>query len=55
MSNKKLVQRHSHGAAPLTINPECVEVVLFGGNQEMMESLISDTTALRFGKSFSCA
>ena len=50
MSNKKLVQRYVHRAAPLAITPECVEVVLFGGEQTYMGSNIADTTALRFGE-----
>ena len=50
MSYKKLLQRHGHSAAPLAISPECVEVFLFGGKQEIMGSSFADTTALRFGK-----
>ena len=48
MYNKKLVQRYHHSAALYTISPECIEVVLFGGVQELEN--ISDTTVLRFGK-----
>ena len=55
MSNKNILQRLGHSAAPLAISPECVEVVLFGGQQELGESFIADTTALRFGKVFSRA
>ena len=50
MSNTKLVQRDGLLAAPLAITPECIEVVLFGGEQEFMGSNIADTTALRFGE-----
>ena len=50
MSNMKLMQRHYHSAAPLTISPECTEVVLFGGLQEPYGLPIADTTVLRFGK-----
>ena len=50
MSNTKLMQRFEHGAAPLTISPECTEVVLFGGKPEMFGTPIADTTVLRFGK-----
>ena len=50
MSNMKLVQRYNHSAAPLTISPECIEVVLFGGKQIKSGSPIADTTVLRFGK-----
>ena len=50
MSNTKLMQRYEHSAAPLTISPECIEVVLFGGKPEKFEPPIADTTVLRFGK-----
>ena len=50
MHNKKSMERHYHSAAPFTISPECIEVVLFGGQQEPMGSRISDTAVLRFGK-----
>ena len=53
MSNKNVLQRYGHSAAPLAISPECVEVVLFGGQQEWRGSSIADTTTLRFGKGFS--
>ena len=52
MSNMKLMKRYDHSAAPLTISPECIEVVMFGGKQKMFGSLIADTTVLRFGKFF---
>ena len=52
MSNKELVQRYGHSAAPLIISPECIEVALFGGRQQTMGSPISDAAALRFGKVF---
>ena len=50
MHNKKLMKRQLHSAAPVTISPECIEVVLFGGQQEFGGSSISDTAVLRFGK-----
>ena len=50
MHNKKLMKRYCHSAAPFTISPECIEVVLFGGQQEIGGSSISDTAVLRFGK-----
>ena len=50
MSNMMLMQRFDHSAAPLTISPECIEVVLFGGQQDVHGSPIADTTVLRFGK-----
>lgn len=53
VSNQNILQRYGHSAAPLAISPECVEVVLFGGQQKWGGSSITDTTALRFGKVFS--
>ena len=50
MSNMKLMQRYYPSAAPLTISPECIEVVLFGGQQKLSGPPIADTTVLRFGK-----
>ena len=52
MSNKKLVERCGHSAASLTISPECMEVVLFGGQKIVRGSFIADTAVLRFGKAF---
>ena len=49
VSNKKLVQRCDHSAASFTISPECMEVVLFGGQNESLD-VIADTAVLRFGK-----
>ena len=46
---KKLIQRQGHGAATLTVNSDCVEVILFGG-YDKQDSLIADTTILRFGE-----
>ena len=46
--NKKLMQRHNHSAAPLTISTACIEVVLFGG--PLRHQYTCDTTVLRFGK-----
>ena len=50
MSNKKLLQRWGHSAASFTISPKCMEVVLFGGHNEMFGSQIADTAVLRFGE-----
>ena len=50
MSNKELVRRCSHSAASFTISPECMEVVLFGGQKTVTVTLIADTAVLRFGK-----
>ena len=51
MSEKddKLTQRSGHGAATLTVNSDCVEVILFGG-LDKNDSLMADTTLLRFGE-----
>ena len=46
---KKLIQRWSHGAATLTVNSDCVEVILFGGRNKN-GTLMADTTILRFGE-----
>ena len=48
MCNRMLMLRLGHSAAPLTISPECIEVVLFGGLQGYQDT--SNTTVLRFGK-----
>ena len=46
---KKLIQRYDHGAAALTVNSDCVEVILFGGCDKNL-STMADTTTLRFGE-----
>ena len=46
---KKLIQRQGHGAATLTVKSDCVEVIFFGGHDKE-DSLIADTTILRFGE-----
>ena len=48
---KKLLRRDAHGAATVTVNSDCVEVILFGGRDEI-GSLMADTTILRFGECF---
>ena len=45
---KKLVKRYGHGAAALTVNSDCVEVMLFGGYSK--NSHMDDTIILRFGE-----
>ena len=50
--DKKLIQRWGHGAAAVTVNSDCVEVILFGGFNKA-SSLIADTVAVRFGECFS--
>ena len=51
--DKKLIQRYDHGAAAVTVNSDCVEVILFGGYEDFGSSPIADTVILRFGK-YSC-
>ena len=46
---KKLIQRLGHGVATLTVNSDCVEVILFGGYDKNY-SLMANTTILRFGE-----
>ena len=47
---KELIQRFHHGAAAVTVNSDCVEVILFGGFKEVFElSPIADPVVLRFG------
>ena len=47
--DKKLIQRCSHIAAAVTVNSDCVEVILFGGWDENY-SLMADTVVVRFGE-----
>ena len=47
--DKKLIQRYSHGAAAVTVNSDCVEVILFGGESKN-GSLMADTVVVRFGE-----
>ena len=51
--HKKLIKRYSHGAAAVTVNSGCVEVILFGGCKQLGSSPIADAVILRFGK-YSC-
>ena len=46
--DKKLMDRSSHGAAAVTVNSDCVEMILFGGCKD--SSLLADTVAVRFGE-----
>ena len=50
--DKKLIQRADHGAAVVTVNSDCVEVILFGGWNKGC-SCVADTVAIRFGEFFS--
>ena len=47
--DKKLFQRWGHCAAAVTLNSDCVEVILFGGQKELGGSNIADPVVLRFG------
>ena len=47
---KKHIQRFYHGAAAVTVNSDCVEVILFGGQKELLGSLIADSVVVRFGE-----
>ena len=46
--DKKLIQRWCHGAAAVTLNSDCVEVILFGGQKDF-GSFLADPVVLRFG------
>ena len=48
---KKLLQRDAHGAATVTVNSDCVEVILFGG-RDKKNSRMADTIILKFGEYF---
>ena len=48
--SKKLIQRLCHGAAAVTVNSDCVEVILFGGKRKYGGSNIADPVVLRFGE-----
>ena len=47
--DKKLIQRQGHGAAAVTVNSDCVELILFGG-YDNKGSLMADTVVIRFGE-----
>ena len=49
--DKKLLRKFGHGAAAVTVNSDCVEVIFFGGYKKK-GSLIADTVVVRFGESF---
>ena len=48
--DKKLIQRFDHGAAAVTVNSDCVEVILFGGQRIFRGSLLADPVVLRYGE-----
>ena len=47
--DKMLIQRWGHGAATVTVNSDCVEVILFGG-WDKKRLLVADTVVVRFGE-----
>ena len=48
--DKELIQRYGNGAAAVTVNSDCVEVILFGGQRKFRGSLLADPVVLTFGK-----
>ena len=48
--DKKLMQSYCHGAAAVTVNSNCVELMLFGGRKKVGGSLTAGPVVLRFGK-----
>ena len=53
--DKKLIHRFGHGTAAVTVNSDCVTVLLFGGQKKNGGSPIADMVVLRFGKYGGCA
>ena len=47
--DKKLIKKYGHGAAAVTVNSDCVEVILFCGVNKNC-SVMADTVVVRFGK-----
>ena len=47
--DKKVIQRHGHGTAAVTVNSDCVQVILFGGVNKN-HSLVADAVVVRFGE-----
>ena len=47
--DKKLIQRSGHHAAAVTVNSDCVEVIVFGGWKKGL-SIVADPVVLTFGK-----
>ena len=47
--DKKLIQRWCHGATAVTVNSDCVKVILFGG-WDKNDSLMADTVVVRLGE-----
>ena len=47
--DKQLIQRCGHSAAAVTVNSDCVEVILFGGDKELFGAFDADPV-VTFGK-----
>ena len=47
--DKELIQRYGHSAAAVTVNSDCVEVIVFGGLKNGL-SIVAGTVVLTFGK-----
>ena len=50
MLNNRILHRYGHSAASLAINPNCIEVVMFGGRSSEEGPLLQQTAVLRFGE-----
>jgi len=46
--DKKQLLRYGHGAASFTVNSDCMEVILFGGEQKLVP--VAELVVLRFGR-----
>ena len=45
-----LLQRWAHSAATLTVDSDCVEMILFGGWDKNGSLMAADTSIFRFGE-----
>jgi len=50
VTNRNLLKRWGHGATALSVSSECVEVLMFGGKENVIEDPTADSIVLRFGK-----
>ena len=48
--DKELIRRYRHGAAAVTVNSDCVEVIVFGGRKNLRLPVLADPVVLTFGK-----
>ena len=48
-NDKKLIQRWCHGAAAVTVNSDCEEVILFGG-RDKNGFILADSVVVTFGE-----